>query len=76
MTLNELADELNEMYSTAPKGDAVVMIYLFGIKYAREIEKNGYSKKDSSKQSGISTSYQTELSKGMKLAKFVIPRNN
>mgnify|MGYP006431799293 FL=1 len=64
------------MYSTAPKGDAVVMIHLFGIKYANEIEENGYSKKDSSKQSGISTAYQTELAKGIKLATFVKPRNN
>ena len=76
MILNELADELNEMYNTAPKGDAVVMIHLFGIKYASEIEKHGYSKKDIIKQSVISTSYQTELAKGMKLAKFVEPKND
>ena len=76
MTLNELADELNEMYSTSPKGDSVVMIHLFGIKYGDVIEKHGYSKKDSSKLSGISTSYHTELSKGIKLAKFVKPKND
>ena len=76
MTLNELANKLSEMYSTAPKGDKVLMIHLFGIKYANEIVKNGYSKKDSSKQSGISTSYQTELAKGVKLATFVETKDN
>ena len=76
MTLNELANKLSEMYSTAQKGDKVVMIHLFGIKYANEIEKNGNSKEDIIKLSGISTSFKTELSKGMKLAKFVEPKND
>ena len=76
MTLNKLTNKLSDTYSSGPKGDVVVMIHLFGIKYSDEIEKNGYSKKDIIKQSGISTSYQTELAKGMKLAKFVKPRNN
>lgn len=49
------------MYSEAAKGDAVAMIHLFGIKYAGEIKKSEYSKKDIIKQSGISTSYLTEL---------------
>jgi len=75
MTLNELGTKLNEMYSNAPKGDAVAMIHLFGIKYANEIKKSEYSKKDIIKQSGISTSYLTELTKGVKLAEYVIPKN-
>jgi hypothetical protein len=75
MTLIELGTKLNEMYSNAPKGDAVAMIHLFGIKYANEIKKSEYSKKDIIKQSGISTSYLTELTKGVKLAEYVIPKN-
>ena len=75
MTLNELGTKLNEMYSNAPKGDAVAMIHLFGIKYANEIKKSEYSKKDIIKQSGISTSYLTELTKGVELAEYVIPKN-
>ena len=75
MTLNELGTKLNEMYSNAPKGDAVAMIHLFGIKYANEIKKSEYSKKDIIKQSGISTSYLTELTKGVKLAEYVILKN-
>jgi hypothetical protein len=75
MTLNELGAKLNEMYNNAPKGDSVAMIHLFGIKYANEIKESEYSKKDIITQSGISTSYLTELSKGVKLAEYVIPKN-
>jgi hypothetical protein len=75
MTLNELGAKLNEMYNNAPKGGAVAMIHLFGIKYANEIKESEYSKKDIIKQSGISTSYLTELTKGVKLADYVIPKN-
>lgn len=59
------------MYNTAAKGDAVAMIHLFGIKYAKAIKECGHSKKDIIKQSGISESYLVELNKGVKLAKFV-----
>jgi hypothetical protein len=75
MTLNELGTKLNEMYNNAPKGNAVAMIHLFGIKYANEIKESNYSKKDIIEQSGISTSYLTELTKGVKLAEYVIPKN-
>ncbi len=75
MTLNELGIKLREMYENAPKGDSVAMIHLFGIKYAREIEKNNIVKKDIIEKSGISSSYLTELNKGMKLAKYVISKN-
>jgi|TARA_B110000967_G_C18770338_1_gene502719 hypothetical protein len=75
MTLNELGTKLSEMYNDAPKGNAVAMIHLFGIKYANEIKESNYSKKDIIEQSGISTSYLTELTKGVKLAEYVIPKN-
>jgi hypothetical protein len=75
MTLNELGTKLSEMYNNAPKGDAVAMIHLFGIKYANEIKDSKYSKKDIITQSGISASYLTELTKGVKLAEYVIPKN-
>lgn len=75
MTLSELGTKLNEMYSNAPKGDSVAMIHLFGIKYAYEIKKSKYSKKDIITQSGISASYLTELTKGVKLAEYVVPKN-
>ena len=75
MTLNDLGAKLNEMYCNAPKGDSVAMIHLFGIKYSKEIMQSNYSKKDIITQSGISTSYLTELTKGVKLAYYVIPKN-
>ena len=40
MTLSELGKKLSEMYNNAPEGDAVAMIHLFGIKYAKEIKKS------------------------------------
>lgn len=72
MTLRDLALTLSEMYNNAPSGEQVTMIHLFGIKYADIIVENGYSKKDIIKASGLSNSYLTELSKGLKLSKYVI----
>jgi len=71
MTLNELGDKLKQMHSEAPKGDTVVMINLFGIKFADEINQNKYSKKEIIELSGIPIAYLIELSKGIKLAKYV-----
>lgn len=74
MTIKELGRELREMYLNAPKGDAVAMIHLFGIKYADEISNFENPKNEIIQVSGISQSYITELSKGIKLAKYVIPK--
>jgi len=71
MTLKDLGEKLNEMYSTAPNGDSVAMIHLFGIKYANKILGNRYSKKDIANAAGIPESYGTEISKGVKRAKYV-----
>lgn len=75
MTLKELGSTLRKLYEEAPKGDAVAMIHSFGIRYATEIKASEFSKKDIISQSGISTSYLTELAKGVKLAEYVIPKN-
>ncbi len=71
MTLKELGEKLNEMYNNAPNGDSVAMIHLFGIKYANEILQSGFSKKDIANAARIPESYGTEISKGVKLAKYV-----
>ncbi len=52
-------------------GEAVAMIHLFEIKYASEILSSGESKKAIAKEAGIPDSYATEISKGVKLSKFV-----
>lgn len=75
MNIKELGGKLREMYINAPKGDSVAMIHLFGIIYAEEINNCEYSKKDIIIASGISQSYITELSKGVKLAEYVYPKN-
>ncbi len=71
MSIKELGEKLSEMYHNAPAGDAVAMIHLFGIKYADQITKSSYSKKDVAQAAGIPQSYGTEISKGVKLAKYV-----
>jgi hypothetical protein len=74
MTLNELGQKLSDMYNNAPAGDSVAMIHLFGIKYAAEINRGGYSKKDIANSANIPESYGTEISKGVKLSKYVQPK--
>lgn len=73
MSVKELGDMLREMYENAAKGEAVAMIHLFGIKYAKEITNSKASKKEIAKSAGIHESYGTEISKGMKLSKHVQP---
>lgn len=75
MNNRELGGKLREMYTNASKGEAVAMIHLFGIKYAAEINNSVCSKKEIIKASGISESYLTELTKGVKLAEYVILKN-
>ncbi|NIY92026.1 HTH-like domain-containing protein [Vibrio diazotrophicus] len=74
MTLNELADTLSDMYQNASHGDSVAMIHLFGIKYALDIKVLGVSCKAIAKAAHINESYGTEISKGVKLSKYVIPK--
>lgn len=76
MTLKELGEKLASMYDNAPAGYSVTMIHLFGIKYAQDIEKSGYSKKDIAEAANIPLSYATEIYKGIRLAKYVTPNNN
>ncbi len=74
MDLYELGDILNKMYSTAPNGEAVAMIHLFGIKFAEEIKELDYSAKAIAKAAKINESYGTEISKGVKLAQYVVAK--
>lgn len=57
------------MYENAPEKEQVIMLYLFGIKYAEDIKKVGV--REVIEQSGIRLSYKTELSKAVKLSKYV-----
>lgn len=74
MTKNELGLILKDMYENAPQGYQVAKIHLFGIKYATVILTNKYKVNDIIMASGIKPSYATEVSKGIKLSRYVEPR--
>jgi hypothetical protein len=69
----ELGEVLAKMYHEAPQGEAVVMIHLFGVKYASAIKEAGLSTKDVVAAARINPSYATEVMKGMNLARYVRP---
>jgi len=68
----ELANKLRNMYDSARRNEAVCQIHLFGIMYARDILDSGYSLKHIVELSGIGKGYLTEISKGIKLSKYVV----
>ena len=75
MTPDKLARTLSEMYQDAPKREATTMIHLFGIKYADEIRDCGAPVTEIVRLSGLPSSYHTEVSKGVRLARHVVPRS-
>jgi hypothetical protein len=69
MTINQLGAKLHDMYHSAPRGEQVTMIHLFGVLYSDDIRK--YSIKDIVLQAGIHSTYSTEVSKAVNLAHYV-----
>lgn len=69
MGLQELADKLREMYDSAPAGEKVTHLHLFGIIYAEALAR--FSPNAVVKRAGIGSSYGTEVNKGRNLAKYV-----
>jgi hypothetical protein len=65
----QLGKLLRESYEGAEKNEKVTMIHLFGIKYYEEIKKSNIT--EIIAESGIYSTYRTELGKGLKLAKYV-----
>jgi len=80
MNLDDLAGVLSEMYENASDGDKVSMIHLFGIRYSSEIKNKGYTAGDIIKKTKLknekpmSDTYKTEISKGIRLADFVVDK--
>ena len=68
MTIDEAARRLKAMYDDASTGKAV-SIHLFGIRYADELD--GMSIGEVVIRAGLPKSYQTEVRKGMSLARYV-----
>ncbi|MEA4919787.1 MAG: hypothetical protein VB078_02510 [Clostridiaceae bacterium] len=67
----ELAGILREIYANAKRNETVCQIHLFGINYAHELQSGSYSLKHILELSGISMGYLSEISKGVKLSKYV-----
>ncbi|MDR0853790.1 MAG: hypothetical protein LBN34_05420 [Clostridiales Family XIII bacterium] len=74
MTLHELGKILNEMYSTAAWGEKTATAHLFGIIYAGEINKGGYSAAGIAREAGLHDTVNTEVSAGIKLSQYVTPK--
>ena len=70
MTAQELAMCLQEMYENS-SNEKTTMIHLFGIIYAEKIKECGSTPKDILKIANMPESYQTEISKGIRLSKYV-----
>lgn len=62
---------LREIYESAPTGDKVANIHLFGIYYSDKIENEKLNKKEILIAAGLPASYHTEMSKGMRLKQYV-----
>lgn len=70
MTTSDLAHKLREMYDT-PGAGKVAMIHLFGIMYGAEMAASEVKPIDVIRAAQMSESYQTEISKGISLSKYV-----
>ena len=75
MTPRELADTLSQMHHNAAEGNKSVAVHLFGIRYADEIRDCGASVTEIVSLSALRrTTLDREVSKGMKLSKYVTLR--
>lgn len=71
MTKHDLGQILNKMYFESQDGETVAMIHLFGIQYADQIKTSEATAAELAKLAKIPKSYATEISKGIRLAKYV-----
>ena len=75
MSFKDLAAELARMYDSAPRGDKTTMVLLFAIKYADELEKlENYNMVDLVQAANMPKPYATEINKGRRLSKYVLPK--
>ena len=68
----ELAGKLRSMYENAKRNEAVCQVILFGMMYAQEIQWGGHALKHVVELSGIGMGYLAEVSKGVKLSKYAV----
>ena len=67
-----LANELKKRYKKAARNQTILVIDLFGIEYGELIRTEHYSIKRIVQLSGIGESYITEVTKAVKLSKYVV----
>lgn len=63
---------LKDMYENAPKNEQILMINLFGVKFGSIIKLRGYNAGNIVRYAGLSNWYRAEVSKGVKLSKYVV----
>lgn len=71
MSIEELGRILAEMYNNAPVRNQSNAIRMFGVKYGGVICDNNYSSAAIVKASGINSSYDAEVSKGVSIYKSI-----
>ena len=69
MRIDQASQKLAQMYKNALPKEQALSIHLFAIKYADQIRD--LSVKEIVVGAGLPESYKTEISKGIKLAKYV-----
>ncbi len=69
MTIDQAVEAFKEMLASAPEGEKVAHVHLFGIKYSDALD--GLSLSEICIRSGEPESYATEISKGRRLAPYV-----
>lgn len=74
MTEDEAVRILREMYRNAPYREKALSIHLFGIKYADRL--SSLNLKVIAEQATGYESYHTEIHKGIRLSKYVRPRDD
>ena len=74
MQSSDLAAVFSRRYHQAADGEMVTSIHIFGIEYAEQLA--GQNIKEVCERANVTVSYQTEISKGMSLAKFVELKND
>ena len=74
MMSHELVEILKRMYREGKaRGEAVVMIHLFAVKYADQIRSCGETPHKIAERATNYYKYGTEINKGMNLARYVRP---
>lgn len=69
-SIEELGDILNEMYINA--SNKTTAIHIFGIKYGEIIKRNGYSSASIIECTSIDSSYNVEVSKGVRIYESIL----